>query len=307
MNPELSKQKQKSDAASRAAAAAPSQVNATSPMLYQAPQINVPGSLHEVAILVQEELTKIQQSQAVLVSIWQAVQAQHVDESGNLVIDRILITTDVTQLAKKTPTSPYVEVNSNSAGSFIDFHAPTAGNDFDVRFYAEGGANGTSGRGKITIEYGSFDLKDKGNRYSQWNVCVTSRLGTPNIDRAAWGWGSYNSGTTGSAAVGGYGTVLTIASNGDNGYADAGRYIDAYTGGGSTSAWLQQIAISTSADIGLRCYTNTGVWGAWRLLSSTARVNEVDHKHRHRIWQLEKRVTELESRLTAALKDESTK
>ncbi|MGB7801023.1 hypothetical protein [Buttiauxella sp.] len=69
MNPELSKQKQKSDAAARAAAAAPSQVNEVAPSLYQAPQINVPGSLHEVAVLIRAELLKIEQAQSALLSL----------------------------------------------------------------------------------------------------------------------------------------------------------------------------------------------------------------------------------------------
>lgn len=161
--------------------------------------------------------------------------------------------------------------------------------------------------GMLAVNYDDLTLTQHGNSYRAWNVCTTWRASNGSVDRALWGWMPFTPEMPGGTGAGSYGTLLTVASNGDTGYPDVGAYIDAYTNNNTGGSWVQQMAIATSADIRVRAYTNTGTWSAWKLMASTAQLRANDHKHRHRIWQLEKRVTELESRLTVALKDESTK
>ena len=59
-----------------------SEVAETAPTLYQVPKINVPEDLQEVAKLIQGELQKIEQSQSILLSIWEKVKDQYANQDG---------------------------------------------------------------------------------------------------------------------------------------------------------------------------------------------------------------------------------
>ena len=59
-----------------------SEVTETAPTLYQVPQINVPEDLQGVAKLIQGELQKIEQSQSILLSIWEKVKDQYASQDG---------------------------------------------------------------------------------------------------------------------------------------------------------------------------------------------------------------------------------
>lgn len=53
-----------------------SEVTERPPNLYRVPKINIPDNLHDVARLVQSELQKIEQSQSVMLSLWEKYQEQ---------------------------------------------------------------------------------------------------------------------------------------------------------------------------------------------------------------------------------------
>ena len=50
------------------------ELTASAPALYQVTKINVPASLGEVGKLIHSECTKIQQSQTIILSLWQQQQ-----------------------------------------------------------------------------------------------------------------------------------------------------------------------------------------------------------------------------------------
>lgn len=87
MTPEQAKLKQREDArrrsqqaprraSSQAVSSDQSEVTEEAPAVYRVPQINVPEDLQGVARLIQTELAKIEQSQTILLSIWQKVKDQ---------------------------------------------------------------------------------------------------------------------------------------------------------------------------------------------------------------------------------------
>lgn len=86
MTPAQSKAKASADAKARALAKAAngteSQVNNAAPLIYRAPQINVPATSHEFAALIQGELTKIEQSQSILLTLWEMAKGQVSTEAG---------------------------------------------------------------------------------------------------------------------------------------------------------------------------------------------------------------------------------
>lgn len=98
MTPEQSKAKASADAKARAMAKAAngteSQVNNAAPLIYRAPQINVPSDPHEFAALIQRELTKIEQSQSVLLTLLEGapvgavstVNGEAPDAAGNIAL-----------------------------------------------------------------------------------------------------------------------------------------------------------------------------------------------------------------------------
>lgn len=52
------------------------ELTASAPALYQVTKINVPASLGEVGKLIHSECTKIQQSQTIILSLWQQQEAK---------------------------------------------------------------------------------------------------------------------------------------------------------------------------------------------------------------------------------------
>ncbi|EAO1621237.1 hypothetical protein ABFT38_002493 [Salmonella enterica] len=87
MNPEQAKLKQREDArrrsrqaprraSSQAVSSDQSEITEEAPAVYRVPQINVPEDIQGVAKLIQTELAKIEQSQTILLSIWQKVKDQ---------------------------------------------------------------------------------------------------------------------------------------------------------------------------------------------------------------------------------------
>lgn len=87
MTPELAKLKQREDArrrskqaprraSSQAVSSDQSEVTEEAPAVYRVPQINVPEDLQGAAKLIQTELAKIEQSQSILLSLWEKVKDQ---------------------------------------------------------------------------------------------------------------------------------------------------------------------------------------------------------------------------------------
>lgn len=103
-----------------------SQVTERPPQAYQAPQINTPQDLHEVAKLVHGEFAKIAQSQSVLLSLWQKLSHMGVDGSG--------VTFGAGNLTGASPDGAGIELgwNSDQTISYIDFHSGGK-QDYDAR------------------------------------------------------------------------------------------------------------------------------------------------------------------------------
>lgn len=81
----LAKQRQSENARARSkqpfrqtssASTSNSEVTERPPQVYQAPQINVPENLHEAAKLIHDELSKIAQSQSIILTLWEAYEKQ---------------------------------------------------------------------------------------------------------------------------------------------------------------------------------------------------------------------------------------
>lgn len=126
-----------------------SQVTERPPQAYQAPQINIPSDLHEVAKLVHGEFEKIAQSQSVLLTLWQQLQGKSAYQQ-----------TSNTAHINPNPAHPDsgLEIGATGTQTFIDFHtdAGAASNtDYEARIIvtaeAAGGGNSSA---KIT-SYGT--------------------------------------------------------------------------------------------------------------------------------------------------------
>ena len=59
-----------------------SQVTERPPVMYQVPVINVPENIHDCTKLIHQELSKIAQSQSILLTLWELVQTQKVELSN---------------------------------------------------------------------------------------------------------------------------------------------------------------------------------------------------------------------------------
>jgi len=87
MTPEQAKLKQREDArirsrqaprraSSQAVSSDQSEVTEEAPAVYRVPQITVPEDLQGVARLIQTELAKIEQSQTILLSLWEKIEGK---------------------------------------------------------------------------------------------------------------------------------------------------------------------------------------------------------------------------------------
>lgn len=145
MTPAQSKAAAKADAKARALAkeanGTESQVNNSPPMVYQAPSINVPASMHEVAALIQGELTKIQQAQSVLLTLYEKFDPRPGGNGARITPE---------------PSRPdaYFEYGSSSTQTYMDIHTPGEPTkaDYGARLIAEGGGTYGTNYARLTVQ-----------------------------------------------------------------------------------------------------------------------------------------------------------
>lgn len=104
-----------------------------------------------------------------------------------------------------------------------------------------------------------FDVNPEVQGNFGWN-CIPESMQTTTFNNPVWGWGRISGDDEGSPAPGGaFGTLLTVSSGGMAGYASPADMIAAAYNG----AWIQQIFISTMAEVFVRQSTNGSDWSAW--------------------------------------------
>lgn len=153
MTPELAKLKQREDArmrskqaprraSSQAVSSDQSEVTEEAPAVYRVPQINVPEDLQGAAKLIQTELAKIEQSQSILLSLWEKVKDQansQTDISFSKPITGPQVSTDYLQVGNYfNPTvndgrvfrvSSYQDGNGHYISELISMVTDAAGNE----------------------------------------------------------------------------------------------------------------------------------------------------------------------------------
>ncbi|MFU1851404.1 pyocin knob domain-containing protein [Citrobacter portucalensis] len=104
-----------------------------------------------------------------------------------------------------------------------------------------------------------FDVNPEVQGNYGWN-CIPESMQITAFNNPVWGWGLI-SGDTESSPVpdNSYGTLLTVSSGGTYGYTRPTDLIAT----GNNGAWVQQIFISTGANVYVRKSTNGGDWSAW--------------------------------------------
>ncbi|MGK3630392.1 hypothetical protein ACSLOU_00595 [Enterobacter cloacae] len=174
-----------------------SQVTERPPQVYQAPQINTPKDLHEVAKLVHGEFEKIAQSQSVLLSLWQRLSPVAVTSSSVYINNKA-----------SEPTGIQIGWEDTGALSYIDFQTGT-GMDYDARLRVDAASTTTgSAQGTMTSYAASWNMNhnlhirggcsvnyhdsDSANAVSErvWNSEASSR-GLTMEWNTAYGDGSY--------------------------------------------------------------------------------------------------------------------
>ncbi len=286
MTPEQAKLKQREDArrrsrqaprraSSQAVSSDQSEVTEEAPAVYRVPQINVPEDLQGAAKLIQTELAKIEQSQSILLTLWEKLKSQSTttdtDGSPALKLTETLIIDPVNdhsiiQWREDTAQWNYNEWRTKSDG-LRDAYMGIAPDTNEFQMQAE--------RGGVYI--GALnDIKlQPNNSGSGGNVLINGSTAfnpIPNVlpqleddfNNAPWGYCMISGVTTNSPGNSQtYGTLLTLCSMGTNGWATPAEMIAS-----GQMYWLQQIFVNTSAALFIRQSTNGQPWGAW--LSYTA-------------------------------------
>lgn len=138
-----------------------SQATERPPQAYQAPQINVPDDLHDVAKLIHGEFTKIAQSQSVLMSLWKKMSH---------------MTTDGTGVFFGDAHAAGVELGWNDTGtiSYLDFHAG-GDNDYDVRLRVDATGSTDTGDCQLAVYASEAYLHMPASRSSQIRHFIPNR------------------------------------------------------------------------------------------------------------------------------------
>ncbi|WP_193147878.1 vWA domain-containing protein [Citrobacter freundii] len=188
MTPEQAKLKQREDArrrsrqaprraSSQAVSSDQSEVTEEAPAVYRVPQINVPEDLQGAAKLIQTELAKIEQSQSILLTLWEKLKAQSTatDSNGNPVLNvgaqvDIDCPSDqkIVQYREDTTHWNYNEFRTKSDGT-RDAYIGVAPNDNALQFRAEKGnveITSQSGAVAMSTSVGSWSLNPDGEIFA---------------------------------------------------------------------------------------------------------------------------------------------
>lgn len=179
MTPAQSKARASADAKARALAKAAngteSQVNNSPPMVYQAPSINVPASMHEVAALIQGELTKIQQAQSVLLTLYEKFDPVPGGNGARITPE---------------PTRPdaFFEYGSSSTQTYVDIHTPgeVKNADYGARLIAEAVNTNLTNYARVTLQGYAVNLVSTGNAIDIAGAVTIRPQGGSNNPRLAW-------------------------------------------------------------------------------------------------------------------------
>lgn len=268
MNPEQAKLKQREDArrrsrqaprraSSQAVSSDQSEVTEEAPAVYRVPQINVPDDLQGVAKLIQTELAKIEQSQTILLSLWEKVKDQynsHADIEFKKTI-RVNSTADqkVVRFRPDREHWSYDEWRNNDDGS-RDAYMGIQANSNDFVIQAE------QGQINITSETGDVMIMSM----KTFSPIPRYMAAFNDFNSAPWGYGMVSGAVNGpQGATPAYGTCLTMASQGLGNFATPADMLnDSLING--TQWWLQQMFWDTTGGYHLRFATNNGIWSSWQ-------------------------------------------
>ncbi|MGK3361628.1 pyocin knob domain-containing protein [Citrobacter portucalensis] len=283
MTPELAKLKQRVDArrrsqqaprraSSQAVSSDQSEVTEEAPAVYRVPQINVPEDLQGVAKLIQTELAKIEQSQSILLSLWEKVKDQINSQTevkinkklrvmGDVLIERdpnnqagyfgiYDKANDLTGLFGYGGTGMNMSWQNFNANSSIEAHAGELTARYQKPYYTDGEAN------EYTLSYFPNSVQKFLTSYSNGSV-----INVP--DRGDYLTGDMN-----------YAPMDSIyfayrAGNAINGPPKEGVCIDVQ---GLNYGYRLQL-IGGYADNAIYYRTHNGdygTWGEWRTLATTA-------------------------------------
>lgn len=164
MTPEQAKLKQREDArrrskqaprraSSQAVSSDQSEVTEEAPAVYRVPQINVPEDLQGVAKLIQSELAKIEQSQTILLSIWQKVKDQ-ANTSAAVEINKTLKIKGAPIFIQHDPAtqSGYLGFTNPQGANMAYIGYPDVG--YDMSWYNGLGTNFINASGDVRLRAG---------------------------------------------------------------------------------------------------------------------------------------------------------
>lgn len=164
MTPEQAKLKQREDArrrsrqaprraSSQAISSDQSEVTEEAPAVYRVPQINVPEDLQGVARLIQSELAKIEQSQTILLSLWEKVKDQ-VNTATAVEINKTLKVIGNEIFIQRDPASQagYYGFTDAQPVTTAYFGYPDVG--YDMNWYNGLGSNSIQSYGNIILAAG---------------------------------------------------------------------------------------------------------------------------------------------------------
>ncbi|EEC0942643.1 hypothetical protein UJ11_003563 [Salmonella enterica subsp. enterica] len=111
-----------------------------------------------------------------------------------------------------------------------------------------------------------------------WN-CIpnNAQFVSGSMDAAPWGWACVSDITDAPWDM--YGSLLTIGSEGMLGFATPAEQKES----GYNGAWLQQIYITTGAQIGIRQSTNGEDWSEWGLIQTSVAIKGEIFTELHRL------------------------
>lgn len=319
MTPEESKARAKLDAAARAATASTSQVNNAPPQVYRVPRMNMPKDLAELTQLLHGELTKIEQSQSLIMSIYDQLNGEEGfltgDGSESVRFRHLVIGDD-----PDNGGYSYIDFFQGAEQlGYVGYGNPNRDLQAYNTAYSKSRPNGFQAQsGGWTGMYGALDaagtpavlwLDAAGMPYVQATWQQTSTLtvvnyviGDGRMLRSAlnYNMGSPNGGSlTQNCDTAPMDTTVFCYYNGYvMNAAPVNGVMHTFTGLGG--GYVGQLTFDYSGN-GLWWRTrngDNGVWNGWRSAASTARVREVDSKVRTRIRALEMEVAELKAQLT---------
>ncbi|XUA17736.1 hypothetical protein ACQVA2_13740 [Citrobacter sp. OP27] len=149
-----------------------SEVTERPPQVYRVPQINVPQNLHDAAKLIQGELTKIAQSQSIILTLWEKLRGQvagadsvqfnvPVNFTDGIALNGVPVTDWRFRGTYEWDGVPWTA----DTGLYIERNSSDTASDMVIQFYGGGGGSCPAMQFRVDYKTGGLSYRSARDKY----------------------------------------------------------------------------------------------------------------------------------------------